>query len=61
MISEAMRHARENVAKVSDPNAQALFETSAEVLGGLTKAYTTSSSEARLPFAEHSLLRTAWE
>jgi len=38
MMSQAMRHAREDIAKVSDPKAQALFETSAEVLGGLIKA-----------------------
>ena len=39
MLGEAMRHAREDVRKVSDPKAQALFETSAEVLGGSIKAY----------------------
>jgi hypothetical protein len=39
MMSQAMRHARDDVEKVSDPKAQALFETSAEVLGGLIKAY----------------------
>ena len=35
----AMQHIREDVTKVSDPKAQALFETSAEVLGGLITAY----------------------
>jgi hypothetical protein len=34
-----MLHMREDAAKVSDPKAQALFETSAEVLQGLITAY----------------------
>lgn len=34
-----MQHIREDIAKVNDPKAQALFETSAEVLGGLITAY----------------------
>jgi hypothetical protein len=40
MLSESMQHMREDVSKVDDPKAQALFETSAEVLGGLIAAYT---------------------
>lgn len=39
MLRDAMDHVREDVSKVSDPKAQALFETSAEVLGGLITAY----------------------
>lgn len=39
MLRETMDHVREDVPKVSDPKAQALFETSAEVLGGLITAY----------------------
>jgi hypothetical protein len=39
MLTETMEHARQDVAKVSDPKAQALFETTAEVLAGLKKAY----------------------
>ena len=39
MLTEVMEHARKDVAKVDDPKAQALFETTAEVLGGLKKAY----------------------
>jgi hypothetical protein len=34
-----MQHAREDTTKVNDPRAQALLETTAEVLGGLRKAY----------------------
>ena len=32
-------HLREDVGKVTEPKAQALFETSAEVLTGLVKAF----------------------
>ncbi len=39
IFKDAAAHAREDVAKVSDPKAQALFETSAEVLLGLAKAF----------------------
>ncbi len=39
MLTETMEHARQDVAKVTDPKAQALFETTAEVLGGLKRAY----------------------
>ncbi len=39
MLTEIIIHARQDVTKVSDPKAQALFETTAEVLTGLEKAY----------------------
>jgi predicted metal-dependent HD superfamily phosphohydrolase len=39
MLTETMEHARQDVAKIDDPKAQALFETTAEVLAGLKKAY----------------------
>ena len=39
MLEDTAQHAREDVAKVDDPRAKALFETTAEVLGGLRKAY----------------------
>ena len=39
MLTEVARQARDDVRKVSEPKAQALFETTAEVLGGLAKAY----------------------
>ena len=39
MLDDVVRHVREDIGKVSDPKAQALFETTAEVLGGLTRAY----------------------
>ena len=39
MLNDVIEHAREDVGKVNDPKAQALFETTAEVLRGLVTAY----------------------
>jgi hypothetical protein len=39
MLSEIADHCREDVAKIDDPRAKALFETTAEVLIGLTTAF----------------------
>jgi len=39
MLNDVVQHAREDVSKVNDPRAQALFETTAEVLRGLVTAY----------------------
>ncbi len=39
MLNETAHHARDDVPKVSDAKAQALFETTAEVLLGLVKAF----------------------
>ena len=39
MLNDTANHARQDVAKISDPKAQALFETTAEVLLGLAKAF----------------------
>ena len=39
MLRHVMEHAREDVEKVDDPKVQALYETTAEVLGGLIQAY----------------------
>ena len=39
MLNDVARHAREDVGKVNDAKAQALFETTAEVIEGLTRAY----------------------
>lgn len=39
MLDDLINHLREDVKKVNEPKAQALFETSAEVLGGLRKAF----------------------
>ena len=39
MLADVRDHLRGNVGKVDDPRAEALFETTAEVLGGLITAY----------------------
>jgi hypothetical protein len=38
-MHQLIDHLREDIGKVTEPKAQALFETSAEVLGGLAKAF----------------------
>jgi HD-like signal output (HDOD) protein len=39
MLTDVINHSREDVKKITDPKAQALFETTAEVLTGLRKAF----------------------
>ncbi|MFD3507290.1 hypothetical protein [Nocardia sp. NPDC058666] len=39
LLTEVITAARRNIGTVSDPKAQALFETTAEVCGGLCHAY----------------------
>ena len=39
MLDDMAKHVREDVDKVQDPQAKALFETTAEVLLGLKTAY----------------------
>ena len=38
-LEETMNHLREDIGKVDEPQFKAMFETSAEVLGGLVKAF----------------------
>ncbi|TCU20153.1 hypothetical protein [Rhizobium sullae] len=39
-LQEIMDHLREDVEKVEEPQLKAMFETAAEVLGGLKKAFS---------------------
>ena len=39
MMEELINHLREDVEKVDDPRAKALFEVSAEVIVGLQRAF----------------------
>ncbi|MGK5497907.1 hypothetical protein [Streptomyces sp. URMC 125] len=39
MLDEVVEHARQDIGKVDEPKAQALFETTAEVCTGLRTAY----------------------
>ena len=38
-LSETIEHLRADIDKVEEPQCKAMFETSAEVLGGLQKAF----------------------
>ena len=38
-LTETIAHARDGIERLDDPKAQALFETTAEVLQGLITAY----------------------
>jgi hypothetical protein len=38
-MGQLIEHLREDVGKITEPKAMALFETSAEVLTGLVKAF----------------------
>ncbi len=39
MLDQLITHLRQDVSKVDDPRAEALFETTAEVLQGLKNAF----------------------
>ena len=45
MLAAARDHCREDVSRVTDAKAQALFEVTAEVLQGLIKAYDDFESQ----------------
>jgi uncharacterized membrane-anchored protein YhcB (DUF1043 family) len=38
-LTETIDHLRQDIEKVDEPQLKAMFETSAEVLGGLVKAF----------------------
>ncbi|MGY4313379.1 hypothetical protein [Bradyrhizobium sp. JR3.5] len=38
-LNDIRAHLREDIEKVDEPQLKAMFETSAEVLGGLEKAF----------------------
>jgi len=46
MLNEVINHVREDVTKVSEPKAEALFKTTTEVLKGLITAYTHYETKA---------------
>ena len=57
MINETADHAREDVSKISDPKAQALFETTAEVLKGLAKAFDDYEQKERTSMEVNTLTK----
>ena len=55
MLQQAQQACRADIGRIHDPKAQALFETVAEVVGGLLKAlehYQTGSEPAWQPSSE---------
>ena len=42
-----MTHLREDIGKVDEPQLKAMFETSAEVLGGVVKAFRDYEKRTR--------------
>jgi rubrerythrin len=38
-LQDTIQHLRQDIEKVDEPQLKAMLETSAEVLGGLTKAF----------------------
>lgn len=48
-FNEVIAHLRKDVVKIEDPKAQALFETSAEVLTGLVKAFSDYEKKMSKP------------
>ncbi|HEX5439702.1 MAG TPA: hypothetical protein VFW76_02380 [Ktedonobacterales bacterium] len=46
MLRDVRNHARSDTQLVNDPKARALFETTAEVLGGLITAYEHYQQDA---------------
>ncbi len=46
MLTDTSSHMREDINRIDDPRAQALFETSAEVLEGLVKAFDDYDAKA---------------
>ncbi len=54
MLDGLLSHVREDVLKVNEPRAQALFETTAEVLAGLKTAYEHYEAGAEAGFQSKS-------
>ena len=46
MLDDLLQHCREDSTRVSEPKAQALFETTAELLKGLGPAYEHYATRA---------------
>ena len=51
-LDDLIQHLREDTAKFDEPKAQALFETTAEVLGGLRTAFAHYDSGAEAAMRE---------
>jgi hypothetical protein len=47
MLRRVADHARDDVTKIEDPKAEALFETTAEVIEGLITAFERYETRAK--------------
>ena len=54
-MSQLIEHLRGDVGKVTEPKAQALFETSAEVLAGLVKAFDDYEKKSEAAWRTESI------
>jgi len=52
-MEELIRHLREDVERIDEPQAKALFETSAEVVGGLVKAFEHYEAKNESAWKDH--------
>ena len=62
-LEEIIAHLREEISKLDEPKFQAMFETPAEVLGGLKKAFDDYEQRASLESlgpVPRPILRTAF-
>jgi hypothetical protein len=59
-LQELMDHLRKDETKVDDPKARALFETSAETLAGLLKAFTDFEQGTPATEQEPGKAETHW-
>ena len=59
-LQDLMDHLRKDVTKIDDPKAQALFETSAEALAGLLKAFTDFEQGTEAAWQESGKAETHW-
>jgi hypothetical protein len=57
MMRELMDHLRADVRLMQEPKAQALFETSAEVLGGLLKAFDDYEKKSEEVWQKSQIVR----
>ena len=49
-FDELVTHLREDVDKIDDPKAQAMFETAAEVIGSLSTAFSHFEQQSEKAF-----------
>ena len=59
MLDDMTRHLREDVSGVDEPKAKALFETTAEVLEGLKKAFEHYEREREEALRSRAARRSA--